>query len=48
MYTPEKGIKVNEEEARDLGRKSFNGGGVGGEPEGDTSDGFGKMEDCGL
>ena len=39
---------VKEEEARDGGREFFSGGGVGGETEGDTSDGFSKMEDCSL
>ena len=43
----ERRVKVKEKEGRDGGRASFNGGGVGSEPEKDTSDGFGKIEDCG-
>ena len=42
VYSPEQGVKVKKEEARDGGRESFSGGGVGGETEGDTSDGFSK------
>ena len=48
VYSPEQGGKVKKEEPRDGGRESFSRGGVGGETERDTSDGFSKMEDCSL
>ena len=48
VYNPEQRVNVKENKARNGVRESINGGAVGGEPEIDTSDGFGEIEDCGL
>ena len=48
VSTPRSKIQDQAKEARDGGKESFTGGAVGGEPEGDISDGFGEMKDFGL
>ena len=47
VSTPRSKIQDQAKEARDGGKEPFTGGAVGGEPEEDTSDGFGEMKDFG-